>query len=572
MNLRFGVVLPLLLIARVAFAHGGEDHGEPAPAPPAASSEGPRTAWAMSDAFEVLLKYKAPPPETSEASVLVFVSDAATNAPIGDAKLELELSGPESAKLAAEPAGTPGVYHVVGKLTPGTYGALVTIEAGDRVDVVDIKGIDLSLAPVATPAPAAHEDFSWLPIAIGGATALVIGIALFAWRRRARRGVAAAASTIAILVALPLVARAHGGEDHGDQPPAPAAATPNLPPGGVYMAKESQFLLGVRTARAAERDIEARVEAVGQVIPRADGHATIAAPQPGRVAAARNSKLPFLGDRVKKGQPLFVLEQTLGAADASTVQAQALQARTAIAQARARRDQARRELERRRSLAGVVAKKEIEQAALDLELAEREVKLAEQQAALFGGGGLRRVTVTAPIDGTIAEANVSLGDQIAADKVIYTIIDSSSLWVEANVFEADIPRIEQAGSADIRVEGYAEPFRGTVFRIGQVVDPATRTVKVILAVDNPQGKLRAGTFARVAVSAGGTRRVLAIPDAAVIEEGGRRFAFVHVAPEVFVRRELVLGARDGDAWAVEAGLKGGERVVTQGTYQLRSSR
>lgn len=566
-----GIVLSLLLASGVAFAHGGEDHGEPAPAAPATNADGPRTAWGRSTAFEVLLKYRAAPTVTDEASLLVFVSDASTNAPVGNAKLELELSGPSTAKLAAESTATPGVYHVVGKLAPGSYGALVTIEAGTEIDVVEVKGIDLALAPAAAAKATPHEERSWLPIGVG-ATVLAFGLGVYAWRRRGRRHVAAAATTLGVILAIPLLARAHGGEDHGEEPAPAATATPKLPAGSVYMAKESQFLLGVRTARVSERDVEARIEAVGRVIPRADGHATIAAPQPGRVIAVANGKLPFLGDRVKKGQPLFVLEQTLGAADASSVQAQALQARSAIAQARARRDQAQRELERRRSLAGVIAKKEIEQAALELELADKELALARQQSSLFGGVGLRRVTVTAPIDGTIAEANVSLGDQIAADKIVYTVIDSATLWVEANVFEADVPRIEQTGTADIRVEGYAGSFRGDVYRIGQVVDPATRTVKVLLAVDNPQGRLRTGTFARVAVGAGGKRRVLAIPDAAVIEEGGRRFAFVHESPEVFVRREIVLGARDGDVWAVEAGLKAGERVVTQGTYQLRTSR
>jgi len=95
---------------------------------------------------------------------------------------------------------------------------------------------------------------------------------------------------------------------------------------------------------------------------------------------------------------------------------------------------------------------------------------------------------------------------------------------------------------------------------------------VILSVDNAKGTLRPGMFAEVAVAAGQRTRAVAVPDAAVVEEGGRRFVFVHVAPEEFVRREVVLGVRDGDDWAVKAGLRAGERVVTQGTYQLRTSR
>ncbi len=556
----------LLISSRFAFGHGGEDHGEPA-ASPSVAGDTKRTAWGRSATFEVLVKFQ-PPPADTDASLLVFVSDATTNAPIAGAKIELELSGPQSAKIPAEPAGSPGVYHATARLATGTYTALATIEAGSELDVVEIKNLDLSTSHVEV-ARSEGSGVPWVGIGIGTGSFAALIVLVIVLRRRRRRAPVAAAVTLALLASMTVVAHAHEGEEE----PSPAAVkSSGLPAGGVYLAKESQFLLGIRTAKAAEREIEARVAAVGRVVARADGHATIAAPQPGRVVAIAGGKLPFLGDKVKRGQPLFMLEQTLSAADAGTVQSQALQARSAIAQARARRDQAQRELERKRALKGVVADKEIQQAELDLELTKRELQLAEEQAALFGGGSLRRITVTSPIDGTIAEANVSLGDQIAADRIVYSIIDASTLWVEANLFEADIPQIEQAGTADIRVDGYDETFRGTVYRIGQIVDPATRTVKVILAVDNPRGRLRVGTFAQVAVGAGAKQRTLAIPDAAVIEEGGRRFVFVHVLPEVFVRREIVLGAREGDFWAVKAGIKVGDRVVTQGTYQLRTSR
>jgi cobalt-zinc-cadmium efflux system membrane fusion protein len=398
---------------------------------------------------------------------------------------------------------------------------------------------------------------------------LVLVIVVVVLRRR--RG-AAPATTLVLLLGVSALARGHGGEDHGEAQPAAAATPAGLPPGATYMAKESQFLLSVRTAIADEREIEARIEAVGRIAPRIDGHAAIAAPLGGRILAPPRGKLPFIGDRVKKGQPLFVIEQTLGAAESGDLRARGLEAKSQAAQARARRDQAKRELERRRSLKGVIADKEIQQAEVDLELAERDLQLADQQVGLFGGGGLQRVTVTAPIDGTIAAADVSLGEQVPADKLLYTVIDSRVLWVEAEVFENDAPRIEQAGTADVRVEGYDKVFPARVYRLGQVVDPNTRTVRVILEIDNPKGELRVGTFAQVAVGAGGKSRMLAIPDAAVIEEGGRRFVFVKLGPEVFARREVVLGARDGDVWAVRSGVQKGDRVVVQGTYQLRTAR
>ena len=97
-------------------------------------------------------------------------------------------------------------------------------------------------------------------------------------------------------------------------------------------------------------------------------------------------------------------------------------------------------------------------------------------------------------------------------------------------------------------------------------------MKAIFEVDNTSGAFRPGMFAEVAIGAAAPRVALVVHVAAVFEEGGRRFVFVHEAPDEFARREVVLGERDGDDWAVRAGLEPSERVVTQGTYQLRTAR
>ncbi len=267
-----------------------------------------------------------------------------------------------------------------------------------------------------------------------------------------------------------------------------------------------------------------------------------------------------------------MIAQSLGAAETSSMRAEAIRARANLEQARARRDQAARNLERQRSLAGVVPGKEIQQAELEVVLAERDIERAQRESALFGGAGSQRLTVTAPITGVIAEAEVSLGEQVSADKKLFTIIEPSTLWVEADVFESDLGRIEQLGSAFVRVQGYAQSFVAKLFRLGQLVDPSTRTAKAIFAVDNAAGRLRPGMFAEIAIAAGGKASMLTIPDAALVEEGGRRFVFVHLSPEEFARREVALGGRDGDFWAVQGGLDEGERVVSKGTYQLRTAR
>ncbi len=561
------ILIALFLVAAFvadARAHGGEDHGEPEPAV-AVGAAGQRAAFGQTGQFEVLVKLDPAKPD----DLRVFVADWATNAPVGDATVSFEIQASPVVTVTAEPAGAPGIYHAIASVPPGEYPIIATVTAGERLDLVEIAPLDFAPAAPPAAAPHSHVEIPWKLIAIGagGLVVLVGGAIRFARRRRAMRQVVPTAA-ILLAISMPLIARGHGGEDHGEV----EKVEPAVRAGVTAMAKESQFLLGVLTRVADEREVSARIETVGRVVPRIDGHAQIAAAQPGRVLAPKGRALPFLGDRVKKGQILLVLEQTPGAGETGDLRSRGLEAKTAVAQAKARRDQAKREVERRRALAGVVSQKEIEQAELDLSLSVRDVELAEQQAKLFGGGGLQRITVTSPIDGVIAEAEVSLGEQVTADQKLYTIIEPSTLWVEADVFESDIARVEEAGTADIRLDGRPSAFPGRLFRLGQLVDPTTRTVKAIFAVDNASGAFRPGMFATVAIGAGKPRESLVAADAAVIEEGGRRFVFVHVTPEEFVRREVVLGERDGDDWAVSAGLEPGERTVTQGTYQLRTAR
>ena len=110
---------------------------------------------------------------------------------------------------------------------------------------------------------------------------------------------------------------------------------------------------------------------------------------------------------------------------------------------------------------------------------------------------------------------------------------------------------------------------GRLLSFGRVVDPATRTVPVLFAVSNADGRLRVGQAARVRLATGPSVRALTIPDSAVLDDGGKPVAFVHVSGEAFERRVLSLGA-PGKGWVqVLAGLAPGERVVTKGAYEIK---
>jgi membrane fusion protein, heavy metal efflux system len=374
-----------------------------------------------------------------------------------------------------------------------------------------------------------------------------------------------------LAIFVPAVALAHGG----DAPPAPKVAT--VPGRAIYFPKESQFLLGVRTEPIATRTIETRLTVPGKIVPRTDRFAQVFPPVAGRVAAA-GGRLPLVGERVKRGQVLAVVQQSLSATEGTQLEAERIRAEAAAAAARAELEQARRDLERQRALRGVVAEREIQKAELAVEVARGEAERTARARELFaggkpgGGGRPGRFELTAPLDGVLTAAQATVGELVDPAKPLFAVLDPQVVWVEASVFADDVGQVEAARDALVQVDGYPERwFSARLFNLGQVVDEASRTVKVIFELPNDDGKLRPGTFARVAIGAGGKREVLAVPDAAVIERDGRTLVYVHGAPEEFFAREVALGARDGAYHALRQGLVKGERVVVRGTYSIRAA-
>jgi RND family efflux transporter MFP subunit len=148
--------------------------------------------------------------------------------------------------------------------------------------------------------------------------------------------------------------------------------------------------------------------------------------------------------------------------------------------------------------------------------------------------------VKAPFDGTVLERSLSLGALVEPGERLLLLGDTSEIWVLTSVYEREMePLLEQDARGNVRasVEVPAYPgrsFTGRVERIGGILDEATRTLKVRIVVENVEGLLRAGMFARVHFLSGETGRALAVPAEAVLEDEGRRIcrdrSVLHPAP------------------------------------------
>ena len=272
-----------------------------------------------------------------------------------------------------------------------------------------------------------------------------------------------------------------------------------------------------------------------------------------------------LGDSVKAGQPLAVLSSP----DYGTAQADFRKARATLALTQ-------HALERARDLNahGVAAAKEVEQAEADQEAAEAEMLRAQNVLRLFsdkGDGVDEHLVLRSPIAGVVVERAINPGQEIRPDTSAqpqFVVTDPTSLWVQLDARESDLPVLRPGLELSFKVGPYGErPFRGEVVRVSDYVDPTTRTMKVLGKVDNPERLLKGEMFVTATVPIDAAPHAQA-PAMAVFLDGDKHYAFVHEG-DSFVRREVEVGAEAGGFVSIVSGVKAGDNVVTQGALFLQ---
>jgi cobalt-zinc-cadmium efflux system membrane fusion protein len=156
---------------------------------------------------------------------------------------------------------------------------------------------------------------------------------------------------------------------------------------------------------------------------------------------------------------------------------------------------------------------------------------------------------------------------------LFSITDLSEVWVQAEVYEKDLGRIQLGQPARISVDTYPdEVFSGKVAYVSDAMDPKTRTAQVRCVVPNTDRRLKLDMFAAVDVPTTLSRKVLALPVAAIQDLGGKQVIFVRQTDQKFLVREVKVGQTAGGQTEILSGLSEGEPVVIQGAYHLKSIR
>jgi len=194
----------------------------------------------------------------------------------------------------------------------------------------------------------------------------------------------------------------------------------------------------------------------------------------------------------------------------------------------------------------------------------------EQVKALAKNGDAKRtLTFRSPVAGIVTEKKAVQGMRFMPGETLFQIADTSTVWVQADVFEQDIAAVNVGQKAKIKINAYpGEVFEGRIAYVYPTLMAETRTVPVRIELANPKGRLKPAMFADVDIPVGGAAPVLTVPTSAVIDSGTRQVVVVQLAEGRFEPRPVKLGQRGGEFVQVLEGVKEGESVVVAANFLI----
>lgn len=368
--------------------------------------------------------------------------------------------------------------------------------------------------------------------------------------------------------------------DAGDaprQPPAPAsqhAEDASLPDVVVTLTPEAVKRAGIAVAPVSRARPAAAIRLPGVVEPNAYRQVAVTPLVSGRVSRVSAE----LGDQVRRGQTL-----------AQIFSPELAEAQTRYIAARAELEAHDRELQRTQKLVeiGAASRQELERIHAQHAAQTAGVQSARSRLELLGMPAAAiddlaagkdvgaTANVPAPIGGTITERLANIGLNVDPATRLFTVVDLSTVWVLAELYERDFSRVRVGSEATITTTAYPDrALEGRVSYIDPQLDPETRTAQVRIEVPNPRGELRLGMYADVRLDAAAGAPVPVVPRSAVQNVGDR--AVVYVAspdePAQFIEREIRVGQASGEQLEVLAGVSPGDMIVTDGSFFLRAER
>ncbi|GAB6179526.1 efflux RND transporter periplasmic adaptor subunit [Desulfotomaculum defluvii] len=328
---------------------------------------------------------------------------------------------------------------------------------------------------------------------------------------------------------------------------------------------QEEKLVPVETTKISTKDLNHTLNTTGEVIAGAD--VNVMPKVSGRVQRV----MVNVGDKVHNGQVLLQLEGN----DAQNALSQA-EAGLALAQANLERAQqglkdAQINFDRNKELytAQAISQAQYEQAESGLVTAQTNVKVSEAQVKQAQAtlnttqDNYNNATVISPIDGVVAAVNVDPGEMVSPQVSPITVVQMASTKIKVNVSENVVASIKTGTKVPVTINALNNTVTGTVLSVAPKADPDTRAFAVEIQLPNEKGDIKPGMVARLNLSTGTSKAVLALPIDAVLERDGQYSVFIvedGKAKEVSVK----VGATSGELTEIKSGLKEGQTVIVTG--------
>ena len=361
--------------------------------------------------------------------------------------------------------------------------------------------------------------------------------------------------------------------------------------GLITLEKAEQDAAHIVVETIQPKSVAQSITAPGKLMVNEDRTWRVGAIAPGKI----DELFVKVGDSVRAGQILARIHshdvhETRAAYREATVELD--RARSAVAYATQRRDRAKRLLELK---AG--SRQDLESAQSGLVDAQAQVSKAQAEvrkerihltdilhvsvddgsqsesdrpSTQHGGTG-DDIPVLAPASALVFERKATVGSVVNAGDVLFSLTDTTSLWMIAAASETDLSMLRAGQTAEIRVRAYPDKtFRGRILKLGEELDPATRTLEVRILVPNPHGLLKPEMYASASIEQPQRRRAIFLPEAAIQDVDGVPAVFVRRADQRFESRTIKTGQHVNGETEVLEGLQAGEAVVVKGGFMLKS--
>ena len=284
-----------------------------------------------------------------------------------------------------------------------------------------------------------------------------------------------------------------------------------------------------------------------------------------RLAGVVESAAVSAGDQVRQGQVLAVISS----------QALADQ-RSELLAAKKRLVLASTTFEREKKLweDKISAEQDYLQARIAMQEAEISLQNAQQKLVSIGGeqragDSLTRYEIRAPINGTVVEKDISLGEAIKEDAKIFVIADLSTVWAEMTIYAKDLNTVKVGQNATVKASAFESQSSGRVSYVGALVGEQTRTAKARIVLPNPKGVWRPGLPVNIELVAGEVNVPVAVSTEAIQTVRDWTVVFGRYGQD-FEARPVELGRSDGKFTEIIKGLNAGERYTAKNSFLIKA--